>query len=83
MRRGTNYLPDYSKGWRGEDPQRMIGQLLKEASLLSYKQLLDRHIADYQHFFNRVDLNVGKSDINVSTLPTDKRMVAYKKGGKV
>jgi len=78
---GTNYLPDYSKGWRGEDPQRIVGQQLKEASLLTYKQLLDRHIADYQRFFHRVDLNIGKSDAELSLLPTDKRLVAYKKGG--
>ncbi|MCX6238433.1 MAG: glycoside hydrolase N-terminal domain-containing protein [Bacteroidia bacterium] len=78
---GTNYEPDYSKGWRREIPHRKIEYLLKEASLLSYKQLLDRHIADYQSFFNRVDLNVGESTPVVSALPTDKRLVAFKKGG--
>jgi len=78
---GTNYLPDYSKGWRGENPYRMIEKHIKDASLRPYKQLLDRHIADYQSFFNRVNLNLGESDIKVVELPTDKRLVAYKKGG--
>ena len=78
---GTSYLPDYSKGWRGEDPHRIVEQQLKDASQRSYKQLLDRHIADFQYLFNMVDLNVGESDPAVSTLPTDKRLVAYKKGG--
>lgn len=77
----TNYLPDYSNGWRGENPQRIIEQHLKDASLQSYKQLLDRHIADYQNLFNRVALNVGESTPEISALPTDKRLVAYKKGG--
>ena len=77
----TNYLPDYSKGWRGENPQRIVEQHLKEASLQTYKHLLDLHIADYQNLFNRVELNVGESTPAVSTLPTDKRLVAYKKGG--
>lgn len=78
---GTNYLPDYTKGWRGENPHRIIEQQLKMASLLPYKQLLDRHIADYQSFFTRVDLNIGESDPGVRALPTDKRLVAFKKGG--
>ncbi len=78
---GTNYFPDYSKGWRGEDPHRIIEQQLKESALRPYQQLLSRHVADYQNFFNRVDLNVGDSDPIVSRLTTDKRLVAYKKGG--
>ncbi len=78
---GTNYIPDYSKGWRGEDPHRIIEQQLKESALRPYQQLLSRHIADYQNLFNRVDLNVGDSDPVVSILTTDKRLVAYKKGG--
>ena len=79
---GTNYLPDYSKGWRGEDPHQMIEKQLKEASLKPYKQLLDRHISDYQSLFNRVNLNLGESETVISSLPTDKRLVTYKKGGK-
>ncbi len=78
---GTNYLPDYEKGWRGENPQLLVEQQLKAASLIPYKNLLDRHIADYQSLFARVDLNVGKSEKGVAMLPTDRRLVAYKKGG--
>jgi len=77
----TNYLPDYSKHWRGEDPSRIIEQQIKEATQKSYKQLLDRHIADYQSLFNRVSLNIGQSSQQVKSLPTDKRLIAYKKGG--
>ncbi len=78
---GTNYLPDYSKGWRGEHPHRLVEKHLNEASLLSYQKLFDRHIADYQHLFKRVDLNLGESKPVVHALPTDQRLVAYKKGG--
>ena len=78
---GTNYLPDYSKGWRGESPHRLIEKQLNEASLRSFRQLLERHIADYKGLFNRVNLKIGESDQITRTLPTDKRLVAYKKGG--
>ncbi len=78
---GTNYLPAYSKGWRGEHPHRIIQQQLKEAFQRPFPQLLARHIADYQHLFNRVNLNVGETAEAVNSLPTDKRLAAYQKGG--
>jgi alpha-L-fucosidase 2 len=78
---GTNYLPDYSKGWRGENPHRLVEQQLKAASLLTFNKLRERHIADYQSLFTRVDLNIGESELAVRTLPTDQRLVAFKKGG--
>jgi len=78
---GTNYLPDFSRGWRGENPKSSINNHLKEASLRPYDQLFSRHIADYQSLFNRVDLNIGKSEDIVRALPTDQRLVSYKKGG--
>jgi alpha-L-fucosidase 2 len=78
---GTNYLPDYSRGWRGENPHRLVEQQLKAASLLTFNKLRERHIADYQSLFTRVDLNIGESELAVTTLPTDQRLVAFKKGG--
>ena len=78
---GTNYLPDFSRGWRGENPKSSINNHLKEASLRPYDQLFSRHIADYLSLFNRVDLNFGKSEDIVRALPTDQRLVSYKKGG--
>lgn len=78
---GTNYLPDYSKGWRGENPNRIIEKQLKDASHFSYAELLNRHVDDYQRLFNRVSLDLGKTTPTVSQLPTDKRLVAYLKGG--
>ena len=79
---GTNYLPVYGKGWRGENPNQLIDQQLNSASKLNYKQLMDRHIADYQKLFNRVDLNIGETSPAIVDLPTDRRLVAYKNGGK-
>jgi alpha-L-fucosidase 2 len=78
---GTNYQPDFKKGWRGEDPHYRIDQQLKNGSLLSYKKLADRHIADYQSLYQRVELNVGATEKDIAALPTEKRLVGYKKGG--
>ena len=51
---------------------------LTRASAKSYVQLKQAHIADYQPFFNRVSLNLGKSTAPV--LPTDERLKRYADG---
>ncbi len=43
----------------------------------SYKELREAHIADYQHFFNRVTLNLGTTDPAVKALPTDVQLKRY------
>ena len=79
---GTNYIPDYHKMWRGENPHQRVESQLNEASKKSFQQLLKRHIADYQNFFMRVGLNVGDTDPSILTKPTDQRLVSYNMGGK-
>lgn len=51
---------------------------LDSAGSKPYDKLLSRHIADYEHYFNRVYLNTGESE--ASALPTDKRLYRFKEG---
>jgi alpha-L-fucosidase 2 len=44
----------------------------------SYVQLKQAHIQDYQSFFKRVSLNLGKT--NAPNLPTDERLKRYSNG---
>ena len=49
----------------------------------SYDQLLNRHVADYDHYFNRVKLNLGdafqsQEDLHI---PTDSLLKRYTDGG--
>jgi alpha-L-fucosidase 2 len=44
----------------------------------SYKKLIEEHIADYQKYFTRVDLNLGLT--TAPDLPTDQRLKRYAKG---
>jgi alpha-L-fucosidase 2 len=75
---GTDYLPDYSKNWRGEYPHGQVTQQLEVASKRPYTELLSRHIADYQSLFDRFQLNLGRSPQEKLVLPTDKRLALYK-----
>jgi alpha-L-fucosidase 2 len=53
---------------------------LTKASSKSFQQLKQKHIADYQHFFKRVSLNLGKT--SAPDLPTDERLRRYATGAE-
>jgi alpha-L-fucosidase 2 len=82
MAAGTNYKPDFSKGWRGESPDKVVDNQIDIAKKFTYNQLIKRHISDYKKLFARVELSVGDTDPAIIKLPTDERLVAYKDGGK-
>lgn len=55
-------------------------QQLKQASAKSFETLRQSHIKDYQQFFNRVTLNLGKS--SAPEIPTDLRLKRYAEGNE-
>jgi len=77
---GTNYLNRREQKWRGEHPHRTIADRLAKAAATPYDELLVAHVRDHQSLFNRVALNVGRTADGVRTLPTDRRLVAYRGG---
>ncbi|MBP3775703.1 MAG: glycoside hydrolase family 95 protein [Prevotella sp.] len=42
-------------------------QRLKRVTSINYDRLLQRHIADYQHFFKRVNINLGGKEPQMTT----------------
>jgi alpha-L-fucosidase 2 len=78
---GTNYLPDRARAWRGDSPHARIMRQLAAAAAMSYTELRAAHIADYQHLFRRVALNLGSAaGPTVGDIPTDERLVRYRDG---
>jgi alpha-L-fucosidase 2 len=51
---------------------------LKSASAKSFDKLRKSHLADFQKYFSRVSLNLGKTD--APDLPTDDRLKRYAEG---
>ncbi|NQT41601.1 MAG: glycoside hydrolase N-terminal domain-containing protein, partial [Planctomycetes bacterium] len=84
---GTDYVADYEKGWRH---QKLEPRLLRQKNIVdvlfasekSYEALRTDHVKDYQSLFNRVDLDVGKTEAKIAALPTDERLAAYRDGAK-
>ena len=72
----TNYVPLRSQGWRGGDPEERVRKELNAASQESYKNLIKRHLDDYSELFDRVYLDLGKTEPQVLNLPTEKRLEA-------
>jgi len=79
---GTNYLNEREKGWKGEHPHKRITAQLAAASGKSFEKLRSEHVKDYQGLFARCSLNLGETPEATRKLTTDKRLRAYRKGGK-
>ncbi len=77
---GTSYNGfDKSPGREGRDPSVEAIAAIEKSSKKSYTQLKSAHLADYQHLFSRVSLNLGV-DAEVVNLPTDDRLLRLTKG---
>lgn len=74
--------PDQNPDTEGLDENALAIGYMKSADARSYDDLRTRHIADYQSIFGRFGLKVGKSDPEVASLTTDKRLQRYAEGGK-
>jgi len=77
---GTDYLADHTKSWRGQDPHIAVAEQVEAAARQSFSELKKAQEKDYCSFFNRVNIDLGKTDRAQSTLPTDQRLATYKAG---
>lgn len=67
---------------QGKDEHKFAESPIKKAVAKKYDSLLKEHITDFQHFFNRVSLQLNQKETNKSNLPTDTRLEQYAKGEK-
>jgi alpha-L-fucosidase 2 len=62
----------------GLDNQKIAKSNLEEAIGKNYKTIKQKHIADYQSLFNRVELSLGET--TAPNLPTNDRLLRYNEG---
>lgn len=67
---------------QGKDEHKLAESPIKKVVGKKYDSLLKEHVADFQHFFNRVSLQLNQKETNKSNLPTDTRLEEYEKGEK-
>ena len=61
----------------GRDYRRLVLQRMERAASKNYEALKKAHVADYTFYFNRVKLDLGKTDKAISNLSTDKQLKLY------
>jgi alpha-L-fucosidase 2 len=66
--------------YRGENPTTKTADQVKAFEGKKYEEIVTAHVADYQKFFKRVDLDFGTSD--ALFYPTDARIKAFQKGAQ-
>lgn len=71
---------DKNPATQGLDNELMAKKRIEQASKLSLNTLRQRHIADYQQLFNRVQLKLGMDTI--IHLPTNDRLKRYATGAR-
>ncbi|MDQ6528806.1 glycoside hydrolase family 95 protein [Flavobacterium sp. LHD-85] len=69
---------DKNPASEGLDDVAIAAQNLTKAYATPFDKLKENHIADYQKFFNRVNLDLGKT--TAPDLPTDERLLRYADG---
>lgn len=66
---------------QGKDEHLLVKNHLKKTNGKTYAQLLDEHLKDFHHFFDRVSLQLNNDSQSVhSNLPTDIRLSEYTAG---
>jgi alpha-L-fucosidase 2 len=71
---GFNKCPD-------KDEAKIALSCLNKAVAMPYAKLLQEHLSDFHHYFNRVALTLNGNKGSMTAMPTDERLAAYTKGG--
>lgn len=74
----TDYAMDFKKNWKGPKPGPIVDRQLRQAKQKGSQALKAEHIAAYKNFFDRVSLDLGTTASLTSSLPTNKRLEAYR-----
>ena len=72
----TDYLWDYPV-YKGRDYESITTKNVEDASEKSYEILLQRHLEEYQSYFNRLTFDITKDSI--ANIPTDDRIENFRK----
>lgn len=61
----------------GREYRKAVEARMARAASKAYATLLKEHIADYQHYFGRVKIDLGQTPDSIKALPTDQQLLRY------
>lgn len=77
----TSYVLDPARRFLGDDPRPAVATVLAVAESEGFERVRAKHVADHARYFERVEVDFGKSPDAVRARPTDRRVAAYEPGG--
>ena len=75
----TDYAMDYKKNWKGTPPDVKNRKILARIAKKKVADIREDHLKHYKNLYNRLDIHLGKTDSDISALPTDERLAAYRR----
>ncbi|HEY3441559.1 MAG TPA: glycoside hydrolase family 95 protein [Paludibaculum sp.] len=75
---GTDYVLDYARAYKGDDPHAAVTRTLAAAEKRTYTTMRAGHIREHQRLFRRVSLSLGQTAN--AALPTDERLLRFTNG---
>lgn len=82
----TNYpgMENLAKGITtfSEDPKKKCREIIAKVINKSYSQIKSDHISDHRNYFERVDLDLGKTPADIESLPTNERLELARRTGQ-
>lgn len=73
---------DRDPATEGRDYRRLVKQRMARAARKTNDELLHTHLYDYQRFFGRVNIDLGRTDPAIAALPTDRQLRLYTEEGQ-
>ncbi len=68
---------DKDPATEGRDYRTLVKKRMARAVKKTYDELYHSHLYDYQRFFGRVGIDLGRTDPAVAALPTDRQLKLY------
>ena len=68
---------DRDPATEGRDYRKLATQRMERAAAKDYATLRTAHIKDYKHYFDRVELDLGRTASDIAALPTDRQLMLY------
>ncbi len=75
----TNYKMSFKDHWRGAPVKPILDKRIQAVAKKKLQALKSTHVADYQSFYNRIKIDLGTTPKEISSLPTDERLVRIKR----
>jgi alpha-L-fucosidase 2 len=73
----TSYVMDYARKFMGEHPHQRVTDWVEKGAELTFDKLRLRHVADYRNLYDRVRIDLGRTESEQLKLPMDQRLKKY------